>query len=42
MEYAQTILDRGSGADRQLRVFEQTNDLRRVVHYMVEETQAGL
>jgi carboxylate-amine ligase len=42
VEYVQTILDRGSGADRQLQVFEQTNDLRRVVQYMVEETQAGL
>jgi carboxylate-amine ligase len=42
VEYVQTILDRGSGADRQLQVFEQTKDLRRVVEYMVQETEAGL
>ena len=42
VEYVQTILDRGTGADRQLQVFEQTNDLQKVVEYMIEETQAGL
>jgi carboxylate-amine ligase len=42
VEYVQNILDRGSGADRQLQVFAETKDLRRVVEYMVEETQAGL
>jgi carboxylate-amine ligase len=42
IEYVQTILNRGSGADRQLRVFEETKDLQKVVEYMVEETQAGL
>lgn len=42
VEYVQTILDRGSGADRQLQVFEQTKDLRRVVEYMVQETEADL
>ncbi len=41
-EYVQTILDRGSGADRQLKVFAETNDLRKVVEYMVSETAAGL
>ena len=41
-EYVQTILDRGSGADRQLRVFGETNDLRKVVEYMVAETAADL
>jgi carboxylate-amine ligase len=40
--YVRTILERGGGADRQLRLFEQTHDLRKVVEYMVEETQAGL
>jgi carboxylate-amine ligase len=40
--YIETILDRGTGADRQLKVFEETGDLRRVVAYMVEETKAGL
>jgi carboxylate-amine ligase len=42
VEYVQTILDRGTGADRQLQVFEQTNDLKKVVEYMIQETQAGL
>jgi carboxylate-amine ligase len=42
VEYIQTILDRGAGADRQLRVFSETNDLKKVVEYMVSETQAGL
>jgi carboxylate-amine ligase len=41
-EYVQTILDRGTGADRQLRVFEQSKNLMEVVKYMVEETKAGL
>jgi carboxylate-amine ligase len=42
VEYVQTMLDRGTGADRQLRVFNESNDLRQVVHFMVAETQAGL
>ncbi|MEW6322726.1 MAG: carboxylate-amine ligase [Acidobacteriota bacterium] len=42
VEYVQTILDGGTGADRQLRVYADTNDLRKVVQYMVEETRAGL
>jgi carboxylate-amine ligase len=36
------ILETGSGADRQLRVFEQTGDLKKVVDYIIEETEAGL
>jgi carboxylate-amine ligase len=42
VEYVQTILDRGTGADRQLEVFRETGDLKRVVAYMVEETETGL
>jgi carboxylate-amine ligase len=42
VEYVQTILDRGTGADRQLKVFSDTNDLRKVVAYTVAETEAGL
>ena len=41
-EYVQTILDGGTGADRQLRVFAETKDLRKVVEYMVAETAADL
>jgi carboxylate-amine ligase len=40
--YIETMLERGTGADRQLKVFEETGDLRQVVSYMVEQTQAGL
>jgi carboxylate-amine ligase len=38
-----TILDTGSGAQRQVRKFKESNgDLNAVVDYMVEETRAGL
>jgi glutamate---cysteine ligase / carboxylate-amine ligase len=40
--YIETMLARGTGADRQLQVFDETGDLRQVVAYMVEETKAGL
>jgi len=42
VEYVQTMLERGSGADRQLQVFAETNDLKKVVQYVVQETEAGL
>ncbi|RRB07017.1 carboxylate-amine ligase [Larkinella rosea] len=42
VEYIKTILEMGTGADRQLAVFRQTNDLKRVVDYIVEETSHGL
>ena len=38
----QPTLERGTGADRQLAVFEKAGDLKDVVAYMVEETRAGL
>jgi glutamate---cysteine ligase / carboxylate-amine ligase len=31
-----------TGADRQLRAFEETQDLRAVVDVLVDETKAGL
>jgi len=40
--YVRTMLERGCGARRQLDVFENTGDLKKVVEYMVAETQAGL
>jgi glutamate---cysteine ligase / carboxylate-amine ligase len=41
--YIKQILDHGTGADRQLAVFEQTGgDLKAVVDYIVEETKAGI
>jgi glutamate---cysteine ligase / carboxylate-amine ligase len=43
VEYIKQILDHGTGADRQLAVFEQTDgDLKAVVDYIVEETKAGI
>jgi carboxylate-amine ligase len=42
ISYIHTMLDHGSGADRQLKVFHETNDLKAVVDYMVVETRAGL
>jgi carboxylate-amine ligase len=42
INYIQEILRMGSGADRQLRVFEETGDFNKVVDYIVEETQVGL
>ncbi|HEY6769073.1 MAG TPA: carboxylate-amine ligase [Candidatus Sulfotelmatobacter sp.] len=42
LNYIHEILERGSGADRQLRVFAETGDLKKVVDYIIEETEAGL
>ncbi|WP_266366031.1 carboxylate-amine ligase [Tellurirhabdus rosea] len=42
VEYLKTILERGTGADRQLAVFNQTNSLQAVVDYIVEETCCGM
>ncbi len=42
VNYARKILEMGSGADRQLAVWEQSNDLKRVVDYIIEETHQGL
>jgi len=40
--YVRQILEQGTGADRQLRVFNETKDLKRVVDYMIEETECGI
>jgi len=43
IEFIREILDEGTGADRQLRVYEASgHDLKAVVAYMVEQTRAGL
>jgi len=42
LEYIHKIVEMGSGADRQLRVFRETGDLKKVVDYITEETEAGL
>ncbi len=41
VEYLHTILKEGTSAERQLRVYEQTGDLKAVVRHIVEETGAG-
>mgnify|MGYP001627155211 CR=1 FL=1 len=38
----QKILENGTGADRQLAVYEQTGDLRAVVDYYLAQTIAGI
>jgi len=40
--YIDRILEEGSGADRQLRVYHETNDFKQVVDYMIAETEHGL
>ncbi len=40
--YIPTILREGTSADRQLRVFAQSGDIREVVRHLVTETRAGL
>src|SRR5215813_6511185 len=42
INYIHRILEMGNGADRQLKVFEETEDLKKVVDYMVEETKVGV
>ena len=42
LNYVHTMLERGSGADRQLQVFQETGDLKKVVDYIIQETETGL
>jgi carboxylate-amine ligase len=42
VHYAYRILDQGSGADRQLRVFNQTGKIEAVVDHLIEETRMGV
>ena len=42
ISFIHKILEMGSGADRQLRVFRETNDLKKVVDYIIEETEVAL
>ncbi|WP_180539127.1 carboxylate-amine ligase [Nevskia soli] len=42
IEYIWTMIRNGSGADRQLRVYQETGDLKSVVDYIISETEAGI
>ena len=42
VEYVRTIMKNGTGADRQLQVFQETGDMKAVMDYIIEETQAGV
>jgi glutamate---cysteine ligase / carboxylate-amine ligase len=42
INYIRQILENGTGADRQLHVFEETRDLKSVVDFIIEETELGL
>jgi len=42
VEYIRKIMKEGTGADRQLQVFTETNDMKAVMDYIIEETQAGI
>ena len=42
LNYIYRILEMGSGADRQLKVFQETGDLKKVVDFMIQETEIGV
>jgi carboxylate-amine ligase len=42
IEYIHQILEMGTGADRQLAIFDQSGDMNAVVDYIVSETKIGI
>ena len=42
LNYIYKILENGTGADRQLKVFRETGDLKKVVDYIISETQQNV
>ncbi len=42
INYIHQMLKMGTGADRQLKVFQETGDLKKVVDFMVAETRVGV
>jgi glutamate---cysteine ligase / carboxylate-amine ligase len=42
VQYVRQIMKMGTGADRQLRVFRETADMKAVVDYIIEETEVGV
>jgi carboxylate-amine ligase len=41
VEFVREMMKRGTGADRQLAVYEETGDLMKVVDYITEQTILG-
>ncbi len=42
ISYIRQMLDMGTGADRQIKVYQETGDLKKVVDYIVAETRVGV
>jgi len=42
LKYVHKILEMGTGADRQLAIWEQSYDTKNVVDYIIDETHYGL
>lgn len=42
IKYISKMLEQGTGADRQLAVYKKTKDLKKVVDYIISETNTGL
>ncbi len=42
INYIREILKNGTGADRQLRVWNETRDMNQVVDYIIRETESGI
>ncbi len=42
INYVHKILEGGTGADRQLKIWQDTQDFKKVVDYIIEETVAGV
>jgi glutamate---cysteine ligase / carboxylate-amine ligase len=42
VEYIHTILNKGTSADRQLRIYQETGDLKDVVRHLVQETRGNM
>ena len=42
VDYIHTIMNKGTSAERQLKVYEQTGDLKEVVRHLVAETRGGV
>ena len=42
ISYIHTILEHGTGADRQLEIFRETRSLQNVVDYILQETLQGV